>query len=111
MLINHQTTTTTIDTVMEIPVQPLLSRIIDYTMLGDTNEQLILCTYIILKWDRPWCILSSLYTRFTTNSDYPGRRAELQPQDGGCTFGEVSDGATLVGFTVDDVCLPADDAA
>lgn len=28
-----------------------------------------------------------------------------------CTFGLVLDGATLVGFTGDDVCLPAGDAA
>lgn len=40
-----------------------------------------------------------------------GRRAVFHSQGAGCTFGEVSDGATLIGFTDDGVCIPAGDEA
>ena len=42
----------------------------------------------------------------------PDRRAVSHSQDElSCTFGDVSDEATLVGFTGDDVCIPADTSA
>ena len=38
---------------------------------------------------------------------FPDRMTSFLQDDQNCLFGEVADGATLVGFTGDDVCIPA----